>query len=173
MNRQKLSQQAVWAILITLLLFGCGAPAATPAPTSEPSPEPVVEVGDVIFDGTECTVSGSTELTAGTYSFVLRDLSEEDVNVLVMRLTDGKTFQDLLDLQSEPGEHVPRPLTDWLAPVEERGTAWQKPDGGEVHTYKLINEGEYAVVLWSFATTTTPPRDWLCAPIWVKEVPSE
>jgi hypothetical protein len=171
MNRQKLSRQVVWAILITLLLFGCGAPAATPTPTSEPSPEPVVEVGDVIFDGTECTVSGSTELTAGTYSFVLKNLSEEDVIFIVRRLTDGKTFQDLLGLQSEPGEYIPRP--DWVAPVVERGIARQKPDGGEVHTYKLISEGEYAISLWSYATATTPLRIWFCAPFWVKEAPSE
>ena len=113
MNRQMLIQQVMWAILIMLLLVGCGAPAA--APTSEPSPEPVVvEVGDVIFDGTECTVSGSTELPPGRYSFVLKDLSEEDVHLFVSRLTDGKTFQDLLDLQSEPGEYVPE--QDWLNP---------------------------------------------------------
>jgi hypothetical protein len=169
MNRQKLFQQVMWAILITLLLVGCGAPAATP--TSEPSPEPVVEVGDVIFDGTECTVSGSTELPPGRYSFVLKDLSEEDVHLFVSRLTDGKTFQDLLDLQSEPGEYVPE--QDWLNHTVEPGSAWNKPDGGEVHTYIFIEEGEYAVSLWSWETETTPMKIWFCAPFWVKEDPSE
>jgi hypothetical protein len=71
-----------------LLLVGCGAPAATPA--SEPSPEPVVEVGDVTFDGTECTVSGSTELPPGRYSFVLKNLSEEDMLLLIFRLSRSK-----------------------------------------------------------------------------------
>jgi len=32
MNRQKLSQQVMGAMLTTLLLVGCGAPAATPTP---------------------------------------------------------------------------------------------------------------------------------------------
>jgi hypothetical protein len=169
MNRPKLSQQVMWAILIALLLVGCGAPAATP--TSEPSPEPVVEVGDVVFDGTECTVSGSTELLPGGYSLVLKDLSEKDVHLLVRRLTDGKTFQDLLKLQSEPGGHTPMP--DWVAPVVERGIAWQEPDGGEVHTYELISEGEYAIILWSFATATTPLGTWFCAPFCVSEARSE
>ena len=51
MNRQKLSQQVMGAILITLLLVGCGAPAATPTPipptatpvppTSTPMPTPI------------------------------------------------------------------------------------------------------------------------------------
>ena len=169
MNRQRLSQQVMWAILITLLLVGCGAPAATP--TSEPSPEPVVEVGDVIFDGTGCTVSGSTELPPGRYSFVLKNLSEQSTGIFVSRLTDGKTFQDLLDLQSEPGEYVPE--QDWLKNAVERGIAWNKPDGGNVHTYLLIKEGEYAVSLWSPATETAPMRIWFCAPFWVKEDPSE
>ena len=62
MNRKKLSQQVMWAILIILLLVGCGAPAATPAPiqptetsttTSEPLPETVAEF-EVAFDGNEC-----------------------------------------------------------------------------------------------------------------------
>jgi hypothetical protein len=171
MNRQELSQQVMWAILMTLLLVGCGAPVATPTPASEPSPEPVVEVGDVIFDGTGCTVSGSTELTPGRYSFVLRNLTEGDVTLFVRRLTDGKTFQDLLDLQSEPGEYIPRP--DWVARIVEQGIAWQKPDGGEVHTYKLISEGEYAVSIWSWETDTGTQRIWLCAPFRVIEALSE
>ena len=159
----------MWSILIMLLLVGCGAPAATPA--SEPSPEPVVEVGDVIFDGTECTVSGSTELSPGRYSFVLRDLSEEDVHLFVDRLTDGKTFQDLLDLQSEPGEYFTAP--DWTTGVLEPGSAWNKPDGGEVHTYILTSEGAYFVGVWSWQTETTSQKVWFCAPFWVKEDPSE
>jgi hypothetical protein len=151
MNRQKLSQQVMWAILIPLLLVGCGAPAATP--TSEPSPEPVVEVGDVIFDGTECTVSGSTELPPGRYSFVLKDQSELEVNLFVSRLTDGKTFQDLLDLQSEPGEYVPE--QDWIDHAVELGSAWNKPDGGKVHTYIFIEED---------ALSQLAPQDRLSTP---------
>jgi len=170
MDGQKPSQRTVmWSILIMLLLVGCGAPAATPA--SEPPPEPVVEVGDVAFDGTECTVSGSTELPLGRYSFVLKNLSEEDVRLLIFRLPDGKTFQDLLDLQSEPGEWVSKP--DWAIDAVETGVAWYKEDCGEVHSYMLINEGEYAVVIWRRPAETTQPGIWFCAPFWVKEDSSE
>jgi cobyric acid synthase len=42
-------------------------------------------------------------LPPGRYSFVLKNLSEEDVSLLIFRLPDGKAFQDLADLQSEPG----------------------------------------------------------------------
>ena len=165
MNRQKLSQQVMWAILITLLLVGCGAPAATP--TSGPLPESIAEVGEVIFDGTECTVLGPTELPTGKYSFVLKDLSKINVNLYVSRLTDGKTYQDLLDGQSEPGEYYPKP--DWVVHAIEPGSAWSKPDGGEVHTYFLTREGEYAIYLG----TDVPPSLWFCAPLRVIEAPSE
>lgn len=41
MNRQKLSQPVLGAMLITRLLVGCGTPAATPiAPTATPTTEP-------------------------------------------------------------------------------------------------------------------------------------
>jgi hypothetical protein len=43
MNRQKHLQQVIGAMLITLLLVGCGAPAATPtpiSPTATPTPVP-------------------------------------------------------------------------------------------------------------------------------------
>jgi hypothetical protein len=171
MNVQKLSQHVMSAILIMFLLVGCGVPAATPTPTSEPSPELVVEVGDVTFDGTECTVSGSTELPPGRYSFVLKNLSEEDASLLIFRLPDGKAFQDLLDLQSEPGEWVSKP--DWAIDAVETGVAWYKEDGGEVHTYMFINEGEYALVIWRMPAEATQPGIWFCAPFWVKEDASE
>ena len=94
--------------------------------------------------------------------------------MFVGRLTEGLTFQDMLDLQGEPGGYIPQALTDeaydWAV---EPGSAWYKPDGREVHTYILTEEGEYTVGLWSWATETTPTRIWFCAPIWVKETLSD
>jgi hypothetical protein len=130
-------------------------------------PESVVEVGDVIFNGTECNVSGPIELPPGRYSYVLKDLSEDDVTIFVGRLTAGKTFQDILDLQSEPGEYFP--WQDWIKLAIESGVAWNKPDGGEVHTYIFNSEGEYVVGLGS----TSPAKRWFCAPFWVKEDSSD
>jgi hypothetical protein len=169
MNKQKFFQQVLSAILVALLLGGCGTPVTSP--TTEPSPEPAVELGDIIFDGTECTVSGPTELSPGKYSYVLKDLSDYEVIVHIHRLSDGKTFQDVLDQQSEPGEHFPN--QDWMSPVVEPGFALQKPDGGEVHTYFFISEREYVISLWSYPTTTHPPKIWICAPFWVREASSE
>ena len=164
MNGKKLPQRVVWSISIMLLLVGCSAPAATPTP--EPSPETVVEVGDVIFDGEACTFTCPTELSPGKYSFVYKDLSGVNAGFAIRRLADGKTFQDLLDMQSEPGEYFPKP--DWVIPAVEPGSAWLKPDGGEVHTYNLTKEAEYAIVLWNSTSNI-----WFCAPFWVVEATSD
>jgi hypothetical protein len=167
-NRKKIYQRVIWGILATLLLVGCGAPTATLI--SEPSPEPIVEVGEVTFNGTECIVSIPTELQPGRYSFVLKNLSEEEVGFYVSRLTDGKTFQDLLDFQNEPGDYVPH--HNWIKNAVGLGSAWQKPDGGEVYSFKLISEGEYVVSVWILETPESEGmKIWFCAPFWVKEVP--
>lgn len=158
--------------MIAFFLAGCGALAVTPTPV--PSPESAVEVGEVIFDDIECTVSVPTELSPGRYSFVLRDLSEDGVNIFVSRHAGGTTFQDVLDLQGEPGGYIPEPVWDELfTEVVEPGSAQHKPDGGEVHTYILTEEGEHVVGVWSWETADNPARFWFCAPFWVKQAPSD
>ena len=174
MSRQKLSQQVMWAILVTLLLVGCGAPAATPTPipptatltpvppTATLTPVPPIEV---TFDGTECTVSGPTELPTGDHKFVLKDLSEQNQVLYVSLLLDGKTYQDLLDLQSEPGEYYPKPR--WS--VHTTGGMRRNAKGENVYTFSLDIEGEHAIYLGS----AFPHSLWFCAPLKVIEAPSE
>jgi hypothetical protein len=63
MNRQKLSQQVMGALLITLLLVGCGASIATPIPpTDTPEPTSCEEVEGncfmIFFDGENCMYMG-------------------------------------------------------------------------------------------------------------------
>ncbi len=156
-----------------VVLFVAACTTSQPAPTESPE-EVVIEVGEVIFDGTECTVTGSTKLSPGRYSYVLRDESEYEVQMYVGRLLGGKTTQDMLDLQGEPGAYVTEDLVDeaydWAV---EPGAAWYKPDGGEVHTYKFISEGEYTVGIWSYQAPTIPFTVWFCAPIWIEETPSD
>jgi len=174
MNWLTLSKQVIWTILITVPLVGCGTPDNTP--TSKPSPEPAVVVGELVFDETqECTVSIPTELPPGRYSIVLRNLTKEDVNIFVSRHVGGKTFQDVLDLQGEPGVSLSEPVYDELFDkLIEPGTAQHTPDGGEVHTYKFISEGEYIVGVWVWETAESDAiYTWFCAPLWVKEAPSE
>jgi hypothetical protein len=165
MNEQRLSQQVMWAILIMLLLVGCGTPAATP--TSGPLPRDVAEGIEVTFDGNECIVSGPTELSIGEHSFVLKDLSEQNAYLLVSLLHDGKTFQDWLDEQSEPGVFA-RP--SWVEFPSQLG-APKKTNGGEVWTYILRKEGEHFISVGEDLPDSK--RLWFCSPLEVIEAPSE
>ncbi len=164
-------RKMLYSMMTLFLVAACAStqPAQTPPLLPDESVEDVViEAGEVIFDGTECTFSGPTELPKGKYSFVLKDLSEMDVDLFVRRLTDEKKgYQDLLDLQSEPGEYHPRP--DWLIDAMEPGSEEYEPDGGVVHTYLLTKEAEYVIFVFSLI----PRILWYCAPLQVIEAPSE
>jgi hypothetical protein len=156
MFNQKLSQQLTWAILITLVMVGCSTPADAPAPDIE-----------VIFDGNECIVSGPTKVTTGKLVIALKDLSGEIDDLQALRLLDGHTHQDLLDLQNEPGEnnkeHVPKRQSLRI------GKSWNDSIGGEVYPFYLYAEGEYSISIASFNLK----RAWYCAPLKVIEAPSE
>ena len=161
----------VFLLVALLLVTACAT--TQPVPTETPE-DVVIEVGEVIFDGTECTVTGETKLPPGKYSYVLQDESEYEVQMYIGRLLDGKTTQDMLDLQGEPGAYVSAAVFDEeYAQAVEPGAAWYKPDGGEVHTYILSTEGEYNVGIWSYETETIPFTVWFCAPLWIDETPSE
>jgi hypothetical protein len=186
MNLHKFSQQVMGAMLVGLLLVGCGAPAATPTPipptdtptlvppadtptpTSDPLPEIIAEF-EVTFDGNGCTVTGPTELPAGEHTFVFIDRSDIMRGELwLVNLDDGKTFQDHLDGQSEPGEWYQKP-------------SWAHYDFGftkseyledrrvDTSTWKLDKVGEHT----SYCYVNSPPKLWVAAPIIVVEALSE
>ena len=162
--------------LTLIVLAGCGPsaqpipptptstslPTPTPTPTSLPTPTPIV----VTFDGNECTVSGPTELPTGEHSFLLKDLSGQRQVLYVGHLLDGKTFQDLLDRQSEPGEYVPK--VSWVIHAGKIGTE-RIAEGELVYTFSLNKEGEHAIYLGA----ADPLSLWFCAPLKVMEAPSE
>jgi len=152
--------------LTLIVLAGCGPSAQpippTPTSTSLPTPTPIV----VTFDGNECTVSGPTELPTGEHSFLVKDLSGQGQYLYVSRLLDGKTFQDLLDLQSEPGEYVPKP--SWVIWQGRRPTE-RIAEGEHLYTFVLNKEGEHSIELY----VSSPRSLWFCAPLKVIEAPSE
>ena len=79
--------------------------------------------------------------------------SELDVEIWPARLEDGKTFQDLLDKQSEPGEYVPRP--DWAV------QSFKFSSDRQVWTINLDKAGEYAIGVGGY----NPDSLWFCAPL--------
>ncbi len=109
-------------------------------------------------------MSGPTELPVGEHQFILKNLSGQTVDLWVSHLLDGKTFQDMLDLQSEPGEYVPPP--SWVVLAIKRGTEWNESKGEKVYTF-LVEEGENVIDIG----INYPASLWLCAPLKVIEAP--
>jgi len=154
---------------ITHSQTGC-ATAAPETPTLEPTiiptntsipPTPSPPPIEIIFDGNECTLSGPTEVPTGNYPFVWNDLSEgQNTDFEVARLLDVKTYQDILDLQSEPGEYYPRP--SWIVHA-----AGYYSTTAEVWIILLDEAGDYFIYLG------TVHNLWNCAPFKVIEAPSE
>ena len=180
MNTRFIWIRLLFGCLLLALLAGCATsaqetptPEPTPIPTSIPTntPKPtatplaLVEAIEVTFDGNECIVTGPTELPTGEHSFLLKDLSGQAQVLYVPHLLDGKTFQDMVDLQSEPGVYYPKP--SWC--IHAEATREWIAEGEDLYTFYLNKEGEHAILLGSWY----PLSLWFCAPLKVMEAPSE
>ena len=148
-------------------------PTSTSLPPTDTSipPTQVPQPIEVTFDGKGCTVTGPTELPMGEHQFILRDLTEKNADMFVQYFIDGKTIQDYLDLQSEPGEWVEYYKNDMTIDAIKKGAEWNESIEGNVYTWLLNEEGEH-VILIRFEGTS-PTSIWICAPLWVIEAPSE
>jgi len=175
-------------ILIGIGLVGCGISAAAPTPvpltdtpsptptqpTDTPSPtsEPLSETADgfeVTFDGNDCTAKGPNELPVGDHAFIFIDRSDVRVQLELLNLDDGKTTQDLLDRQSEPGEWYPKPI--WAHYDSRITSKWEELEGGNVitSTWKLDRVGEHTVACY----VGSLPKIWFPASFMIVEATSE
>ncbi len=110
---------------VTTLPASTVVPDATPSSTTLAlqSERKVAVLLEVTFDGEACTTEGPTVVPTDTHSFVLKDLTGEGLaDVRTMAIAEGHTYEDLLDLQSEPGEYVPLPeWAEWPLTTFEPG----------------------------------------------------
>lgn len=166
-------------LIVLVLVAACStiepAPTSTQLPPTEPLPptqtpeDDIIKYGVVTFDGSKCTVSGPDEVPTGKYNFVLNDLTgEKRARIMVARLEEGKTFQDLANvfqdlanIQGEPGMQI-SPIT-WIS------IPFNFTVDRIVYTFYLDTPGEHAIEVGSYV----PHNLWLCAPLQVVEAPSE
>ena len=154
MNEKILFQYGTWIILIALLLTGCN--------TNKPKFE-------VTNDGKGCTVSGPTELPPGEHTFTFIDKSEWKGELYLSYLESGKTFQDNLELQSEPGEWYPKP--PWVQYDIDISHKSQELDEKRVDTdiWRLDKVGEHTILCY----VDDPRHLWFAAPIMIVEENNE
>jgi len=117
---------------------------ATPLPTWTPWPTPSTQT-EVTWDGNECIVTGPSVVPVGYHEFVWRDHTNHGYGFAVRYLHEGYTYQDMLDVQGEPGKLFSRP--SW---VEEIEGSYRRDDSidAEVFTFHFDQEGNYDIHLW-------------------------
>jgi hypothetical protein len=111
-------------------------PTDTSEPTVTPSPQPLEISFEVFFDGKHFRVTGPEEVPTGDYHFLLKDVTNEKVDLYVGAIRDGKTYQDILDRQSYPGELLPKPT--WLTYEGKIHRDWNEEMGGKNITFKIF-----------------------------------
>jgi hypothetical protein len=101
-----------------VLLTGCAAAeTATPEPTLPPSPptatlEPTSckdvdgSCIEVWFDAQECSHTGPEFAQPGPVTFIFRNQSSESAVLLLAKLDEDKTWNDVLDYLGPPGSKV-------------------------------------------------------------------
>jgi hypothetical protein len=160
--------------LLLTLITGCGSTAQetpTPEPTAiptdppiaaTPTPQPAEITFEVTFDENHnCTVSGPMEVPIGDYLISLNNLSEIKVDVAITHLIDGHNYQDLLDLQSEPGE--PYIKEYWMS------QPYYFTKDHKIWSYSLDEAGEHVILILQHVFEGI----WICDPFQVMEVSSE
>ena len=132
-------------------------PGSTPTLIDEP-----ILYGEVTFKDGECTVVGPEEVERGIYYFTLSNESDHNLDIWLNQLLEGKTFDDLVSWQEEPGVYLPPP--PWIVHPFRLSS-------GEVESwlYHLDQVGEYAVLIGDNNMTVL----WFCDSFSVVEVSTD
>jgi hypothetical protein len=173
----------LFTILLVTLLVGCSNPtttptqfpaSATPVPTQVPptntakSTPKLVDPIQVTFTGIDCEVQSPNELPPGDYTFRFMDLSELSGELYLVNLNIGKTTQDLLDGQSEPGDWYPKPAWahyDRQVAIETEQLEDRRVD---ISTWSLERVGEHTILCY----VASPQMLWMPGFINIVEPPS-
>lgn len=139
-----------------------------PQETPLPTPEPIIEF-EVTYDGNGCVSEGPTEVLPGEHTFKFIDKTDVGEELWLLYIDEGKTFQDHLDEQSEPGDWYPKP--SWVHYGSKKSSYYEETDDGrvEISVWDLNKIKEYTIMCYD----GYPQNLWFVAPIFVVESLSE
>ena len=115
----------------------------------------------VKFDGETVTYDGPEAISAGEMKITLENSTDMDLDILVVKMDDGKTWQELLDYIGEPGGKVPPP------PWVENTTLVGVPDEPDASAY-VLKQGTHGIILCS-CNEILDYQVWPVAPLEVKD----
>ena len=143
------------------ILTGCTQAPEVPEASKTPASTPHMIDFEVTFDGNGCTASGPTDVPIGDYSFLLINSSGRGAKLVVTQLLDGHSYQDMVDLQTEPGDNFM--IETWMS----RPFYFSKDQ--KVYVVALDEAGEHGIVI----SEDKHAGIWLCAPFQVIENSSD
>lgn len=148
----------VLSMVICLVLGACSAPEPTATPVP-PTPE-IVEVLEVTFDGNECTCIWPEVITPGRVSLVLNNESQAVSMARMVKLNEGKTWDDMLSYMGPPPSSTHAP--SWVSFVFDAQTV----PGKSIARNKRLSGGLYGVV----CIVSVPEFGvWPGAPLYVED----
>lgn len=133
---------AVFPVLATFALAGCAAKDA-PKPDAAPSAAPaVVAPKEVTLTAKEFSFDAPDTISAGLVSLKLVNQGQQMHHVQLARLSDGKTYADLMEglKTMKPGSPPP----PWMHDVA--GPNSPVPGGGESVALVPLEAGTYAIL---------------------------
>ena len=153
--------KTVRSLFFVFLLTACTQVPDVPTAIITPSSTPHTIDFEITFDGNGCTVSGPTEVPIGDYSFLLNNSSGRGAKLVVAQLLDGHTYQDLVDLQAEPGDNYM--IETWMS------KPFYYTKDHKIYIVSLDEAGEHGIVI----SEDKHAGIWHCAPFQVILTPSE
>ena len=115
----------------------------------------------VTFDENGITVSGPSVLPTGKHSIIFNHLYDLNQVLYLLLFDEGYTYQNLIDLQSQPGVWWPKPT--WCSYVQ----TWDVElieEGKSVYTHILDTKGDYIIYTYS----ENPRSLWLGGPLTIE-----
>ena len=152
----------VWIVIFLISACSTADVSQVPTPTLVPLP-PTPQPNVVTFDGYECNLSAPAVLPIGKHSFLFKNFSNEEMGLWTNLISPGHTYQELLDLQREPG--VPQHQPDWLLSNVQKTGYQVEPNGDKIYTFAYNIAGEYLILIaWEM-----PASLWFCGAFQVIE----
>lgn len=160
MDYRKFLRRVLLWTLAALFLIGCSAAAN----------DQLV----VTFNENTCTYKGTSELSIGEHQFIVKNLINGNLSVLVPRIAEGHTYQEFEERVEEEGHKFPIKGTnwpDWMRGDTSNFVTFEKDQatGDEFTTVEISKEGDYALAILNLSDETL----WLCAPLKVITAASE
>ncbi len=118
------------------------------------APTEVPREGVLTFDGSTCRYDGPEEVSAGEFTITLNNQSDREPSLWIIKLDEGRTWQQLLDYIGPPGSNVHPP--EWST-----GSIMMAPSAEDPNARILtLTEGIYALCCCTCYDPSGPRGVW-------------